>query len=174
MGVTAGPAEWWTSTPDGIDSMAISCPLGTVLPDGSAVICRAGGAAWIVAPFCTEVTQTWNGTTNTQVLDQPCVTSWSTLCSTMIACGFNPSKWFVPSVSQLQNPGYLCRDKWDNYCSSCVYWSSTEVNASVICSQLAACFVYFSNGIATSCFGGGVLNTKVCSLKVRAFRCVNY
>ena len=174
MGITIGPVDWWVSTPEGIDGMAISCPLGTILPDGSAVICRSGGTAWIVAPFCTEVVQTWNGTTNTQVLNRPNVTDWPTLCSNMISCGFTPDDWFVPSISQLQNPGWVCRDNWDNYCSNCVYWSSTETTTNILSACLAACYVCFSNGLASSCFGGAVVNTKTCNLKVRAIRCVSY
>jgi hypothetical protein len=128
MGITIGPADWWVATPGGIDSLAISCPPGTILPDRSVIICRAGGTAWIVAPNTTQVGQTWNGTTTLLVGDKCCVCDWSTLCTQMISCGFTPSDWFVPSLSQLQNPGYVCRTQWDTFSAAC-YWSSTEINA---------------------------------------------
>ncbi len=111
MGITIGPVDWWVATPDGIDSMAISCPLGTILPDKSAVICRAGGVAWIVAPATTQVIESWAGGqyNTTLVGDKCCVSEWSSLCSALVSAGFNPGDWFVPCYQLLQNPGYVCR-----------------------------------------------------------------
>ena len=160
MGITIGPADWWIATPETIDSLAIGCPLGTVLPDGSTTICKAGGVAWIVAPASTQVGQTWNGTTTLLVGNKCCVCDWSTLCSCLISRGFNPSDWFVPSSAQLQNPGYVCRTQWDSFSATC-YWSSTEVNAT------CAFFVRFSDG-----FTGNLIKASGCV--VRAFRCVTY
>jgi hypothetical protein len=77
----------------------------------------------------------------------------------MLQCGFNPSDWFVPCISQLQNPGYSCRTNWDF--SSAGYWSSTEY------SSTCACFLCFSNGLTCNC-------TKANFNCVRAFRCVTY
>ena len=161
MGITIGPVDWWVATPDGINSMAISCPLGTILPDKSAVICRAGGVAWIVAPATTEVGATWNGTTNTQVGNKCCVCDWSTLCSALISAGLNPGDWFVPCYQLLQNPGYVCRTNWDSFSTSC-YWSSTE-NSDI-----------YAFGV--SWFSGGACGAlaKCSSRPVRAFRCVTY
>ena len=161
MGITIGPVDWWVTTPDAINSLAISCPLGTILPDKSAVICRAGGTAWIVAPSSTQVSQTWNGTTTLLVGNKCCVCDWSTLCSAMISCGFTPGDWFVPSVAQLLNPGYVCRTNWDSI-SAANYWAATELTAT------CAFNVFFTCGCANdSC-------DKTFTRCVRAFRCVTY
>jgi hypothetical protein len=113
MGVTAGPADWWVATPQSFSGLITSCPAGTILPDGSALICKAGGTAWIVAPYCTEVISTWSSSANSVVGERCCVSDWSTLCSRLISCGFTPADWFVPSQTQLQNPGSFCRSRWD-------------------------------------------------------------
>jgi hypothetical protein len=44
MGILIGPTPWWQQ-----NVIAVS-PVGTTLPDGSRIICKAGGTAWIVAP----------------------------------------------------------------------------------------------------------------------------
>jgi hypothetical protein len=160
MGVTAGPADWWVATPQSFSGLITSCPAGTILPDGSALICKAGGTAWIVAPFCTQVSQTWNNSTTTAVGNKCCVCDFPTLCTRMISCGFTPADWFVPTPAQLQNPGYVCRTNWDTI-STAFYWSSTEVSA------VYACRVCFTNGNA----GNG---NKALTYCVRAFRCVTY
>ena len=160
MGITIGPADWWIATPETLASLIRSCPVGTILPDRSALICKAGGTAWIVAPNTTQVGQTWNGTTTLLVGNKCCVCDWSTLCSAMVSSGFNPSDWFVPSVAQLQNPGYVCRTQWDSFFAT-FYWSSTE------CSATCAGNVFFGNGGA----GNGGKTGACC---VRAFRCVTY
>jgi hypothetical protein len=156
MGLLIGPTPWWQA------NIVSACPVGTALPDGSRIICKAGGTAWIVAPNTTQVGQTWNGTTTELVGNKCCVCDWSTLCSCLISRGFNPSDWFVPSSAQLQNPGYVCRTQWDSF-SAAFYWSSTETNATF------ACDVYFLPG----CGNTGACN-KVCVFCVRAFRCVTY
>jgi hypothetical protein len=81
----------------------------------------------------------------------------------MISCGFNPSDWFVPSASQLQNPGYICRANWDNISGLCAvrYWASTE------CSPILGGYVCFLNGNAAS-------DNKATIYNLRAFRCVTY
>ena len=160
MGITIGPADWWVATPGGIDGLATSCPPGTILPDRSVIICRAGGTAWIIAPSSTQVSQSWNGTTTLLVGNKCCVCDWSTLSSCLISRGFNPGDWFVPSIAQLQNPGYVCRTQWDTF-STALYWSSTEFNAT------NACNAYVINGIA-GC------SDKTSTRCVRAFRCVTY
>ena len=160
MGITIGPADWWVATPGAINSLVISCPVGTILPDRSALICKAGGTAWIVAPSSTQVSQTWNGTTTLLVGNKCCVCDWSTLCACLISRGFNPSDWFVPSVAQLQNPGYVCRTQWDSF-SATYYWSSTEITATNVYS------VRFDDGSTGS-------RNKQALYCVRAFRCVTY
>jgi hypothetical protein len=154
MGLLIGPTPWWQA------NLVSASPVGTTLPDGSRIICKAGGTAWIVAPNTTQVGQTWNGTTTLLVGNKCCVCDWSTLCSCLISRGFNPSDWFVPSSAQLQNPGYVCRTQWDSF-SATTYWSSTEVT------DTGAYNVNFSNGIAI-----GDSKTGTCC--VRAFRCVTY
>jgi len=157
MGLIIGPTPWWQ------EELVERTPEGEALPDGSRIICKAGGTAWIVAPACTQVSSTWNGTTDTLVGDQCCVSSWATLCSRLISCCFNPSDWFVPSASQLQNPGYVCRTNWDSFSSTSPYWSSTENSA-----PCAFCVSFCFNG-CTDGFG-----LKTFTNCVRAFRCVTY
>lgn len=154
MGLIIGPTPWWQS------ELVAELPEGAALPDGSRIICKEGGTAWIVAPACTQVGSAWNGSTTTQVGDQCCVSSWATLCSRLISCCFNPSDWFVPSCAQLQNPGYVCRTNWDSFSAS-YYWSSTEINAT------CAYDVRYTNG-------GAGIRTKTIAISVRAFRCVTY
>jgi hypothetical protein len=154
MGLLIGPTPWWQA------NIVAACPVGTTLPDGSRIICKAGGTAWIVAPASTQVVSTWNGTTTELVGNKCCVCDWPTLCSRMISCGFNPSDWFVPSSAQLNNPGYVCRTQWDSFAST-GYWSSTEFNATLACCQS------FANGN----IGSGFKTNTFC---VRAFRCVIY
>ena len=155
MGLIIGPTPWWQS------ELVEEIPEGGTLPDGSRIICKAGGTAWIVAPSCTEVSSTWNGTTSTLVGDQCCVSSWATLCTRLISCGFNPYDWFVPCRQLLQNPGFVCRTNWDSFSTSANYWSSTEVDATV------ACLVRYNGGFACNC-------NKASTCCVRAFRCVTY
>ena len=162
MGVTAGPADWLVATPQGYSGLITSCPVVTPLPDGSRIICKAGGTAWIVAPICTQVGQTWNNTTTTLVGNKCCVCDWPTLCSQMISCGFNPADWFVPSYAQLQNPGYVCRTQWDAITPGQFYWSSTE------CIDTVAFGVNFNTN------GGANPGSKTLGCFVRAFRCVTY
>jgi hypothetical protein len=154
MGLIIGPTPWWQS------DLVAETPESGALPDGSRIICKAGGTAWIVAPACTQVGQTWNGNTNTLVGNQCCLSSWATLCSKMISCGFNPDDWFIPSISQLQNPGYVCRTNWDSF-SARRYWSSTEFSNTCACNQP------FVDGCS-------IAYCKVLSQCVRAFRCVTY
>ena len=162
MGVTIGPADWWARSAEGIRSLAISCPVGTTLPDGSRIICKAGGTAWIVAPNCTQVSQTWNGTTTLLVSNKCCICDWATLSTQLLNCGFNPGDWFVPSSAQLYNPGWTCRTQWDTF--SYLYWSSTEVSAS-------ATLAY---GVRIGYLGRICATSKTCETCVRAFRCVTY
>jgi NAD(P)-dependent dehydrogenase (short-subunit alcohol dehydrogenase family) len=161
---------WWRDSPDApaycqakaalrLDGAAAA---GKVLNDGSTIICVAAGIAWIVAPSCTQVSSAWAGGqyNSTSVGSKCCISEWSALETRLISCGFTPSDWFVPSRSQLQNPGYVCRTKWDSF-SSTYYWSSTEISATD-----GGCMSY-TNG---TCGGA----SKACSLVVRAFRCVTY
>jgi hypothetical protein len=114
--------------------------------EGGFLICCASPTRWVVAPNTSEVSRTWHLRNDA-----------NTRAQQVSGC----TGWFVPTVSQLQNPGYICRTFWDTF-STPRYWSSTERNAS------HACALYFTNGSQCS-------NTKPridgC---VRAFRCVTY
>ena len=170
MGVTAGPAEWWVASPEAIDSLAISCPVATTLPDGSRIICKSGGTAWIVAPASTQVNEPWGNFTACGNIDNSPVgasvhsditsENFPCLYNQLISCGFNPSDWFVPCYQLLHNPGYVCITNWDSFSTDC-YWSSTETNS------LVACIVCFTNG-------GTFISNKTITRCVRAFRCVTY
>ena len=129
------------------------CSLGTAVgPGGSRIICKSSGVAIIVAPRSAEVSRTWY-CRNDAVTTAGSITGLTT-------SAFSSTGWFVPTLGQLQNPGYLCRSFWDSY-SSTLYWSSTETFAN------GAYFVYFTNGTA---YG----TNKTYTGCVRAFRCVTY
>jgi hypothetical protein len=156
MGLIIGPTPWWQS------NLVSACLVGTTLPDGSRIICKAGGTAWIVAPNCTQVGSAWAGGqyNSTQVGAKCCICEWPGLETRLLQCGFNPCDWFVPSSSQLNNPGYVCRTQWDTFASD-TYWSSTETNAT------HAGRLRFSDGNIFS-------NPKTTAFCVRPFRCVTY
>jgi hypothetical protein len=116
--------------------------------EGGFLICKASPVRWVVSPYSAEVSRTWYLRNDA-----------NTTAQSVSGC----TGWFVPTLSQLQNPGYICRSFWGP--SPCYsppnYWSSTEVNATF------ACRLYFNGGIA------GIEN-KPFSFCVRAFRCVTY
>ena len=123
-------------------------PLGSRFSAGSNgfVVCRSSSTAWLVAPRCGEVSRTWYCRNDAITLTESC---------TGIIGG-----WFIPTVSQLQNPGFTCRQYWDSFSSTC-YWSSTERLAA------SACVVTFLTGAPDS-------GSKAPARCVRAFRCVTY
>ena len=147
-GVVGFTDFWIYGESGGLKYFAESCALGACIPQlgGSRIICKNGGLAWLVAPISTEVSRTW-------YCREDAVTR--AIAVTSLTTG-----WFVPTIGQLQNPGYLCRSFWDSY-SSTVYWSSTENNSSL------TCFMYLFNGNAYN-------GNKPCPGCVRAFRCVTY
>ena len=119
--------------------------------EGGFLICKASPLRWVVSPYSAEVSRTWcsNGDAATRAQQVSGCTGW-----------------FVPTASQLQNPGYCCRSFWGpSPCySSATYWSSTQSNCYVAC----ACYVCFTTGNASSdAF-------RTCTFCVRAFRCVTY
>ena len=113
--------------------------------EGGHIICKAASNLWIVAPRCAEVSRTWASRDNANTLANTCTTC---------------TGWFVPTSTQLQNPGYLCRTYWDLF-SSANYWSSTE------CNTTCAWVKGFTNGVS-----GVILKTTASC--VRSFRCVTY
>jgi hypothetical protein len=173
MAIIVGPSDWWVNTSESINPLAIACSVGTRLPDGSTLICKFGGTAWIVAPCCTQVFSQWaGGQYNNVCTTAPiptglgknisCLSEWSALNVLMIQCGFNPSEWFVPSSSILNNPGYICRNNWDQFSLTTYYWSSSENGSSNANNQS------FCNG---SIYGS---DSKSSCVFVRAFRTVTY
>jgi hypothetical protein len=116
--------------------------------EGGFLICKASPLRWVVSPYSAEVTRSW-------YLREDA----NTTAQSVSGC----TGWFVPTISQLQNPGYCCRSFWGpSPCySSTSYWSSTEVNSA------HACSVNFNNGNAYD-------NNKATTVCVRAFRCVTY
>ena len=123
-------------------------PLGQSYEGGN-LICCSSGNLWIVAPSSTEVGRSW-------YLRSDAVTT----ANANAACG----DWFVPSCSQLKNPGYHCRTYWEGAQTSYSYgkyWSNTEYHDS------RAYYGNFYND--TYSYTG-----KTSSYCVRAFRCVSY
>jgi hypothetical protein len=121
----------------------VAPPLGCAY-EGGFLICCASPTRWVVAPNTSEVSRTWYLRNDA-----------NTRAQQVSGC----TGWFVPTVTQLQNPGYTCRTFWDSF-SSAYYWSSTEVNSP------RACYVIFG--------GGPPDNVKTNTNCVRAFRCVTY
>jgi hypothetical protein len=156
MGLIIGPTPWWQS------NLIAACPVGTTLLDGSRIISKAGGTAYIVAPSSTQVSSAWAGGqyNSTLVGDKCCICEWPGLNTLLIQCGFNPCDWCVPSHSDLFTIGYTCRTNWDTFSAS-RYWSSTEGNST------CSCTMNFSDGAGNNVLKSGGYN-------VRAFRRVTY
>ena len=136
--------------------------VGTTLGDGSTLICKAGGVGWFVAPASTEIAREWSGPYGSGVGNRPCISDWSplgTCLSNAIGSNYVATQWFVPSSSQLLNPGYCCRSKWAY--SNGAYWSATESDG------FFANALDFSTGTQFTCY-------KFSGFGVRAFRCVTY
>ena len=164
MAVVAGPTQWWYNSDQYYACFAKCNDEGSETYDGSRLICKAGGVAWFVAPSSTQVISQWAGGqyNSTQVGDKCCISEWSGL-ETALESRTRPidsTKWFVPSITQLNNPGYVCRTNWDSF-DAAIYWSSTEVSSTNACGQ------FFGNG---NIYSSG----KPYSRRVRAFRCVTY
>ena len=122
---------------------ALGSPIGGY--SSGNLICKASSVGWIVAPNASQVSRTWY-----------CRNDANTTAQSVSGC----TGWFIPTSTQLQNPGYCCRVYWDSF-SSTIYWGSTEHNAA------NACGVNFSNGsVDIICKNGAYC--------VRAFRCVTY
>ena len=168
MTIYIGPNKWWwtgdTNIPNDLHYACLAkvCPVGTTTRDGAVLICKSGGTGWFVAPSSTQVQGRWAGGqyNSTQVGDKCCISEWTAACNALISGGIEcVNCWFVPSITQLNNPGYICRTNWDF--QEAPYWSSTEVAGTFACTQ------DFANGN----IGSG---TKAFSRRVRAFRCVTY
>jgi hypothetical protein len=164
MAVVAGPTNWWYNSDRYYACFAKCNDVGSTTFDGSRLICKAGGIGWFVAPSSTQVIGQWAGGqyNSTAVGNKCCISEWSAL-ETALENRSRPidsTKWFVPSITQLNNPGFVFRTNWDSFDAS-IYWSSTEFNATLACRQ------FFCNGNLTT-------GSKANSYRVRAFRCVTY
>jgi hypothetical protein len=147
MAVVAGPTNWWYNSDRYYACFAKCNDVGSTTFDGSRLICKAGGVGWFVAPSSTQVIGQWAGGqyNSTAVGNKCCISEWSAL-ETALENRSRPidsTKWFVPSITQLNNPGYVCRTNWDSF-DAAIYWSSTEFNATYACVQAA------SSAMATS------------------------
>jgi len=116
--------------------------------EGGFLICCSSPTRWVVAPSSSEVSRSWYeiGDANTRAQQVSGCTGW-----------------FVPSITQLQNPGFTCRTFWDSFSNSC-YWSSTTPDFFSTC----ACAVDFSSGSTSNPRGKYRVQT------VRSFRAVSY
>jgi len=131
---------------------------------GGNVISKTGGIIWIVAPAATEVSRIWDdrGDAITTASAYTAAYSSASYASPIqnhpgaVCCG----AWFIPTHTQLLNPGYTCRTNWDSY-SNTYYWSESRYNTT------SKRVVSFANGNDSF---------TVCSATccVRAFRCVTY
>lgn len=112
---------------------------------GGFLICKSSSVAWVIAPYAAETSSTWY-----------CRNDAVTCAQSVTGC----TGWFIPTKSQLQNPGCVCQVYWDYIIPTSRYWSNTEYNAAyaeVVC-------------MATPTF----IANKALGLCVRAFRCVTY
>ena len=120
--------------------------------EGGFLICKASPLRWVVSPYSAQVSRDWYNRNDA-----------NTTAQSVSGC----TGWFVPTFSQLQNPGFSCRSFWGPspcYDAPLYYWSSTgnPADASV------ACLVRFTHG------HGAAGAPKTDGRPVRAFRCVTY
>jgi hypothetical protein len=120
--------------------------------EGGFLICKASPIRWVVSPYSAEVNTNWYNRGAAE-----------TAAQSVSGC----TGWFVPTISQLQNPGYAYRSYWGpSPCySSTRYWSSTDFNNGGNYDN--AYTVDFGNA------NRGTSNKNYPRF-VRAFRCVTY
>jgi len=119
---------------------------------GGYLICCASNTYWIVAPSSSQVGRNWYQRNDAV-----------TQANAQAACG----DWFVPTGSQLQNPGFTCRTYWDAY-NQGNYWSNTELNSG------DAWKVNFGPPGTNNPQGGQKDEPKARGYNIRAFRTVSY
>jgi hypothetical protein len=122
--------------------------------EGGYFICASGGTRWIVAPASAQVAKVWDSRNDA-----------ITAAQGVAACG----DWFIPSISQLINPGFNCRQYWDNY-NTGDYWSNTELGSG----NSHAWKVNFGPPGTNNPSGGAKDEPKSRGYNVRAFRTVSY
>jgi len=116
--------------------------------EGGYLICGASPLRWVVSPYSAEVSRCW------ALIDDA-----NTRAQAVSGC----TGWFVPTLTQLQNPGYLCRSFWGpSPCySSGFYWSSKAPIQ--------------GNGPGVYMPSGNVAyNNQGVGFCARSFRCVTY
>ena len=139
MAIVIGQTSW--------HGQAVGIPqfaqLGCTVLGGGVLICKNGGTAWIIAPSSSDVNRSWDNRNDAVTTATACTTS---------------TGWFIPTVSQLQNPGFSCRTHWDQFFAApqCAYWTGTS-----------GCFIMMTCGAANNAPNANVY-------RVRSFRCVTY
>ncbi len=128
--------------------------------EGGFLICKASPVRWVVSPYSTEVQRNWFDRNDA-----------NTTAQSVSGC----TGWFVPTISQLLNPGYCCRSFWGPapcYTPPGFYWSSTEVPGSNYNPYLP---YLFYNACMLRMYTGQQLTAYSSNpYRVRAFRCVTY
>ena len=85
------------------------CQCASVDCKGFFICCGPSTTKWFVAPACAEVSRGWPSRCDAITVANSCLG----------ACG-----WFVPTCTQLKNPGFTCNVYWDVYGTTDVgYWS---------------------------------------------------
>ena len=125
-------------------------PLGDAF-EGGYLICCGGGTAWIVSPTASTVCRTWHSRYNAVTRAQQC-----TGCS----------GWFVPSCSQLKNPGFVCRTYWPETPNGFFWSNSTGVSAP----DNSWAIRLYVNTLGSAPYDG----PRLAGFCVRAFRTVSY
>lgn len=120
--------------------------------DGGFNICESGGTRWIVAPD--SVINVRPATAFPDAINA---------ANTEAACG----DWFIPTLSQLQNPGRECKQYWQTEPTG-LYYSNTNTTDNFIQNHGGGCMcLNMDNGSTATCF---VSNTA----HVAPFRCLSY
>jgi len=109
-------SSWGNSSTSSSDTAVCLCCLnvgftciGNITDYNGIFICCGAPGKWFIAPSCTQTYTNWENRNN----------AVSCANSLMGSLG-----WFVPNISQLQNPGYVCRSYWDSYGGE--YWSTSH------------------------------------------------
>ena len=126
-------------------------PLGLSIGGGN-IICKSGGVAWIVAPATTEISRSRNGGAFTDSI---------TVAQAVTGC----IGWFVPDCNQVQNPGYTCREYWDEYSLTWYMSSTSHAGTSTWVFNYSTGSMSTFQGPATGLFDVNC---------VRTFRCIAY
>lgn len=141
MAIVVGQTEWQLG-------YALSAqPLGSAAARGGFIICNNGGIVWIVAPCTSEVRRTWHCRNDAITTATECTTA---------------TTWFIPTKTQLENPGCVCRIYWDWYSCCNGYHSNTGEGVNVV------------YGTFFPPDGGDPYDNKDIPRSIRAFRCVTY